>query len=284
MTAQAQPIQTERNAFWRALGERAHAVNVDCWPEPPAHFVDDCWEFSRSGAAARFNIERLYEQLWRAQDFPERVTPRAAARRLALVRELTAALGGVSFKKYLDSLAQRASLEEQDKEEDRAAELAQLADEQARKLHIASLTLTPRLLAQRPFAARAPRRRLFCARRWRMRANPFSGRLNFQKSRQKMDEMIQTLTLRDFAALVHMSYDALRNNVRQVEGDPSRGELKLHYQTLPLFRFGKSWLARKQDVISILSPGVTSRRNPASRSRHISASVTGAEEGLERPC
>jgi len=29
---------------------------------------------------------------------------------------------------------------------------------------------------------------------------------------------------------------------------------------------------------------VTSRRNPATRSRHISASVTGAEEGLERPC
>jgi hypothetical protein len=29
---------------------------------------------------------------------------------------------------------------------------------------------------------------------------------------------------------------------------------------------------------------VTSRRNPATRSRHISASGAGAERGLERPC
>ncbi len=61
------------------------------------------------------------------------------------------------IKKYLEFLAQIAIVVEQQNKEEQALHQAQPADVQAGKLGIASLTLTPRLLAQRPITARAAR-------------------------------------------------------------------------------------------------------------------------------
>lgn len=69
-----------------------------------------------------------------------------------------------------------------------------------------------------------------------------------------MDSLEKNVTLREIATAIRRSYNAVRNEVRQEPGNPSRGTLRLHYLHIPLFRVGRVWLARQSDVQAVLSP------------------------------
>lgn len=69
-----------------------------------------------------------------------------------------------------------------------------------------------------------------------------------------MDLLDQSVTLRDIAAALRCSYNAMRQAVHQEPGNPSRGTLRLHFLHIPLFRVGRVWLARQADVQAVLSP------------------------------
>ncbi|MFZ5489638.1 MAG: hypothetical protein ACOY44_07680 [Pseudomonadota bacterium] len=70
-----------------------------------------------------------------------------------------------------------------------------------------------------------------------------------------MDLLDQSVTLRDIAAALRCSYNAMRQAVHQEPGNPSRGTLRLHFLHIPIFRVGRVWLARQADVQAVLSPG-----------------------------
>jgi hypothetical protein len=72
-----------------------------------------------------------------------------------------------------------------------------------------------------------------------------------------MDSLKQAITLREIATCIRRSYNALRNEVKQNPVDPGRGTLRMQHASLPLFRPGRTWLARRSDVEVLLNPAPT---------------------------
>lgn len=87
-------------------------------------------------------------------------------------------------------------------------------------------------------------------------------------------DSLEFLTLRDVSRKIFRSYNALRNEVRPAAGDPSRGYLSFHNhaQPLPLFRLGRQWLVKKEDLEALfsnpaddLAPAAAAEPTPARR-------------------
>ncbi len=69
-----------------------------------------------------------------------------------------------------------------------------------------------------------------------------------------MDSLQQAITLREIAVCIRRSYNALRNEVEPDPRDRARGTLKMQHASLTLFRLGRTWLARQEDVEALFNP------------------------------
>ena len=69
-----------------------------------------------------------------------------------------------------------------------------------------------------------------------------------------MDSLKQAITLREIAGCIRRSYNALRNEVEQDPSNAARGTLKMQHASLPIFKIGRKWLARQEDLESLLNP------------------------------
>ena len=84
---------------------------------------------------------------------------------------------------------------------------------------------------------------------------------------------------REIARLMQQAESARKAEVSAVIAEIKAKMAEYGITAADLGSAGRSSRAKGTTVAA-----VTSRRNPATRSRHISASGAGAERGLERPC